>query len=209
MPTPYKNGDSFEIKMWNVNGTITTPWFGEDFVEEYYKEDREFHFVLELPIDIKDQVGSGLLVLELEFNTRMEEGWIEEVVYSKLTAKDFTLFQKKLYTYHTSHKSWTQAEAECQREGGHLASVLSEEVNEKVKNESRTRFFWLGGRKEFKKWSWSDGSDWTFTKWEKGFPTDAENRCVLSNGKWQEKPCDYLNRGCQKYQLSKINMRPI
>ena len=34
MPTPYKSPNSFEIKMWNLNGTITTPWFGEDFVEE-------------------------------------------------------------------------------------------------------------------------------------------------------------------------------
>ena len=60
--------------MWNLNGTITTPWFGEHFVEEYYKEDREFHFVLELREDIKDQVGSGTFVIDLEFNTSIEEG---------------------------------------------------------------------------------------------------------------------------------------
>ena len=49
--------------MWNRNGTITTPRYQEDFVEEYYKEDRDFHMVLELPDDIKDQVGSGSLNL--------------------------------------------------------------------------------------------------------------------------------------------------
>ena len=32
-------------------------------VEEYFQEDREFFMVLELPMDIKDEVGSGSLVI--------------------------------------------------------------------------------------------------------------------------------------------------
>ena len=63
LPKPLQNG--FEIKMWNLNGTITTPWYGGEFVEEYYKKDQDYHMVLELPEDIKDQVGSGSLVIEL------------------------------------------------------------------------------------------------------------------------------------------------
>ena len=70
LPKPYKHENGFEIKMWNWNGTITTPWFGEEFNEEYYKEDRDFHMMLELPDDINDQVGSGSLIIDLEFNTR-------------------------------------------------------------------------------------------------------------------------------------------
>ena len=57
------------------NGTISTPWYGEDFVEAYYEEDRDIHMVLELPDDIKEQVGSGLLVIELEVDTREERCW--------------------------------------------------------------------------------------------------------------------------------------
>ena len=49
LPKSYNQANSFEISMWNLNGTITTPWFGGDYVEEYYKEDREFLMVLELP----------------------------------------------------------------------------------------------------------------------------------------------------------------
>ena len=48
LPEPFNHENGFEIKMWNTNGTITTPWFGEDYVDEYYKEDREFHMVLKL-----------------------------------------------------------------------------------------------------------------------------------------------------------------
>ena len=36
-PKPYNHANGFEIKMWNLNGTITTPWFGGDYMEEYYK----------------------------------------------------------------------------------------------------------------------------------------------------------------------------
>ena len=79
LPTPFNNGNGLQIKMWNLNGTITTPWFGGDFVEEYYQEDREFTMVLELPDDIQIQVGSGSLVLELEVNIREEPNWIEEI----------------------------------------------------------------------------------------------------------------------------------
>ena len=115
LPRPYNKENGLEIKMWNLNGTITTPWFGEDFVEEYYKEDREFHIVLELPGDIKDQVGNGSLIIELEVDTRVETGWIEDVFM-------FTYN----YTLHRTSKNWFEADAECQRGGGHLASAASE-----------------------------------------------------------------------------------
>ena len=80
LPKPLQNG--FEIKMWNLNGTITTPWYGGEFVEEYYKKDQDYHMVLELPEDIKDQVGSGSLVIELEGDIREKEGWQEQVKYA-------------------------------------------------------------------------------------------------------------------------------
>ena len=105
LPTPYNYGNRLKIKMWNLNGTISTPWFGEDYVEEYYKEDREFLMVLELPEDIKDQVGSGSLIVELEVDTREETGWFEEVALTP----NFTL--------HTTVKKWTEAESICQTQG--------------------------------------------------------------------------------------------
>ena len=79
LPTPYNDENGLKIKMWNLNGTITTPWFGGDFVQEYYQEDRDFLMMLELPDDIKDQVGSGSLIIDLEVDTREELGWSEEV----------------------------------------------------------------------------------------------------------------------------------
>ena len=105
-----KNG--FEIKMWNVNGTITSPWYGGDYVEEFYREDRDICILLEIPDDIKGHVGSGAIIIDVEVDTREIEGWQEEVSF---------------FTTHSTEKNWTEAEAECQREGGHLASITSEE----------------------------------------------------------------------------------
>ena len=80
-PIPYNNENGLKTKVWNLNGTITTPWFRADYVEEFYKEDREFLVVLELPDDIKDQVGIGSLIIDLEVYTREDPGWVEEVTF--------------------------------------------------------------------------------------------------------------------------------
>ena len=47
---------------------------------------------------------------------------------------------------------WADAEAECQKAGGHLASVTTEEVNEALKRLTGHRFPWVGGSKESGKW---------------------------------------------------------
>ena len=57
--------------------------------------------VLELPKDIKNQIGSGSLIIELEVDTREEVGRVEEV--SLLPT----------FTLHTTKKSWSEAESDC------------------------------------------------------------------------------------------------
>ena len=64
--------------------------------------------VLELPDNIKEQIGSGSLIIELEVDTREELRWVEDVA---------------MYTLHTTLKNWFEAEAECQREGGHHSCI--------------------------------------------------------------------------------------
>ena len=175
--------------MWNLNGTITTPWFGGDFVREFYQEDRDFLMVLELPDDIEDQVGSGSLIIDLEVDTREEQGWFE----------DFSI-----YTFHKTKKTWSEAESHCQKEGGHLASVTSEEVNQVVTNVAGGYDVWLGGkgRKEYGELTWSDKSTSVFTNWG---DSSSEGDCVCShNGKWRAVPCSLDSKFvCQKNNILK------
>ena len=38
-PKPYEAG-GLEVRMWNMNGTLQTPWYKEGYDEDYYKEDK-------------------------------------------------------------------------------------------------------------------------------------------------------------------------
>ena len=118
-PIKYGSGDSFEIKMWDNYGTWHTPYFGEEYLEGYYKENQRYHIVLDFPDNIRKVVGSGSLVIHLELDTREEEGWHEDIEYAEgaKRLKEYKLF--------TDFKTWADAEATCQTEGGHLASILT------------------------------------------------------------------------------------
>ena len=78
-PRPYEE-HGFELKMWKTSGTIHTPWYGEEFREDFYTKDRIYHMVLELPDDLRDQVGGGALVIDVDVLLREEKGW-DEVVW--------------------------------------------------------------------------------------------------------------------------------
>ena len=179
LPKAYKL-NSFEIKMWNLNGTITSPYYGEAFVNDFYKEDKEVHMILELPKYIDELIGYGSLHIELEVNTREELG---EVFFSPLR-KEQSASAEKIYTFHTTEMKWTGAEAECQKDGGHLASVTSKEVNEVLERLAKPQAgipqqVWLGGKKGFGNWTWSDGSHWgEFTKWSPGWEWAGDGACV-------------------------------
>lgn len=105
---------------------------GLDYVEEFYEWDRDFLMVLEMPDDIKDQLGVTLII-DVEVDTREEQGWVDEVTVSLMP--NFTL--------HTTKKTWSDAESHCQREGVHLASVTSEDVNQAVENMALGNPIWL------------------------------------------------------------------
>ena len=67
LPTPYNDVNSLKIEMWNLNGTITTPWFDQEYVKDYYQESKEFLVVLRLPGDIKYNIAKGTTDPRVEF----------------------------------------------------------------------------------------------------------------------------------------------
>ena len=180
-PKPYKTG--FEVKVCNDEGTITTPGFGQSYNETYFWADKEHHTVLEFPENLKEYIGEGSLVIELDVDIRGQE---EEVFYS---------VQSK-YKFYNKRKNWEKAEEYCKKEGGHLASVQSQQENEEVSNFAGGRRIWIGGSDQRNKvWKWTDGSAWQFTKWN----TSSKNlncnstkgyHCLqMQNGTWDSHPC--------------------
>ena len=78
--TPMPNLEAgLEMTMWNNNGTLQTPDFGEEYDEDYYKEDKKYSVTIEFPKGMAQQMSSSLLVIKLEVDTGEEEGWQEEV----------------------------------------------------------------------------------------------------------------------------------
>ena len=94
-------------------------------------------------------------------------------------------FQSSCYFWATNKKSWADAEDFCQQEGGHLASIPTEDVNNFVWEEMERQgqnHFWIGGSdlEEEGVWNWNDCSLWNFTFWEAGEPNNnnGEQHCL-------------------------------
>ena len=125
------NSETIEVIMSNNYGEIQTPWFGEDYEKDYNKEDRKLNFETKISEELKAQLGSRSLVIELEVVTREEEGWQERVEYiaGHIVYRSENTVEYRLYK---EWNTWSGAEAHCQSEGGHLASVLTEMEEEEA-----------------------------------------------------------------------------
>ena len=180
-PQPYVDS-GFTTKVWNTNGTLGTPRYGEDYDGDWYKTDQHYYIVLEFPDNIVEYVGNGSLVVEVEIATKEEEGWEEYVEYR----------EGPKYKLYTEEKSWIEAESHCQDEGGHLASVLSQGDKEDLEAIAGLGTFWLGGTDEGEngKWRWSDGKPWEYTNWRWGDEERMGFHCLQSDiGYWYDKMC--------------------
>ena len=133
-------------------------------------------------------------MIQLDVDTREEEGWQEEVRY--LTTAKWGPEKYKLYL---QWKTWSDAEAHCREEGGHLASVLSEEEQDEVKTAiGGESYTWIGATKEEAVWRWSDGSPWGYHKWdvEMGNTGDERNCVFISRNQgytWWDYSCTDTN----------------
>ena len=91
---------------------------------------------------------------------------------------------------------WEKARTSCLSLGGDLASVGSEEENNFI-NSLGTNFY-LGGSDSAQEgtWVWSDGTAWTYDKWQAGEPINDNNyeNCLIGNWRerrtWNDGTCD-------------------
>ena len=85
-------------------------------------------------------------MIEVDVDTREEEGWHEEVVYSKKGDHIFRRNENTLkYKLYDESKTWSDAEAQCISEGGHLASVLTQEEKRVAAAAAGVKNVWVGG----------------------------------------------------------------
>ncbi len=85
---------------------------------------------------------------------------------------DAIKFQGSHYKVIESKVSWHQAEDQCRKMGGMLASVKSAEVNDFIVKLGESKCMWIGASDEIKEgeWLWRDGSKLSYTKWAANEP---------------------------------------
>ena len=183
--TPHN--DRFVMKTGGLKGSFKSPLFGEEYLDDYYRRNESHHYTFHFPDNITDIVGEGSFIIELTIDTMGEtEDGEEYVEYSGLEGKGRkgSIAKRTFTQYPVPADNPRDAEDKCIAKGGHLASVISEEENQKVTD----NLCWIGGTSENgKDWSWMDGSPWTYTNWLKNFPT-GNYKCLGIDGVWKNKP---------------------
>merc|ERR1712107_238674 len=135
---------------------------------------------------------------------------------------DWEPYDDHCYYWSNNTKTWDEAEAFCQEENGHLASITSNAINQYVvegMNSRGLRNTWMGGTDidEEGTWKWRDGSPFIFTFWHSGEPNNqgGNQHCLnqwkhpLSIGqgiKWDDQRCsDSLTFLCSKKKSAGTN----
>lgn len=93
--------------------------------------------------------------------------------------------------------TWEEAKAACEAKGGHLATITSEEEQQKLNlYNAGNHNLWIGGYKNADgQWFWVNGEPWTYENWGDGEPNNSSNvvageSCVAM---WPEKWNDLAN----------------
>ncbi|KAH7705213.1 CLEC-50 protein [Aphelenchoides avenae] len=108
------------------------------------------------------------------------------------------------YYLHPAQQIWSDARDRCKLLGGDLVSIHDAFTNTFLRDQwGPIRFFgdyWTGGRTEDgRKWTWTDGSTFDFTAWDKGEPRSKSGPACLSpqfsdsrdfvGGRWNASDC--------------------
>ena len=122
-----------EIMVQETMGTIKSPGFKGHFEIDKYKTDRDMHVILELPENIKEQVGSkGSLLIKMEFDSRHEDVWMEYLQFSKGAPK------YKFYWLNSPRDGYASelggVYKKCLNEGGRLVPFASDFDKKEIAN---------------------------------------------------------------------------
>lgn len=145
-------------------------------------------------------------------------------IIGRLGAYDFQYGGLK-YRFITKKMNWEDAERECVSAGGHLVTISSPDLNQKLK-EIKKRMpsgeHWIGyNDKETEgTWQWVNpgGQCKTYTSWDSSLfqqPNGGtkQNCAKTGNGKWRDYPCSQLSQsiceiGPKSKQICSANYKP-
>lgn len=126
----------------------------------------------------------------IELRDKKEKEQAENASSDELTGKHrYKIFYDTL--------TWEEAKAACEAKGGHLATITSEEEQQKLNSyNGGNHKLWIGGYKNADgQWCWVTGEPWEYENWGDGEPNNSSNvvageSCVAM---WPEKWNDLAN----------------
>jgi len=152
---------------------------------------------------------SGMLVFKQESEQQNDDDFFKNTTTTKKTPKlekdcpsDWSKFGKSCYKLFKKNMKWVEAESHCIEQGGHLASVHSEQEKDFILAlvPSAPGGFWIGGsdREAEGEWIWSDCSPFRYSIWDSKNPNNWNNEehCLLFTGakKWNDGGCNGLRQ---------------
>jgi len=142
-----------------------------------------------------------------------------KVFYTQLNEHDIVEYNEHYYQVFNIGLTWQEAKVYCEKMGGHLVAITSQEeqdfVYELISNKEKD-FYWLGAtydRDESNKWSWITDEVWHYSNWAPWEPNDnfgrewclmmyreydAENKRYYP-GKWNDTISETTLYGAERY----------
>lgn len=89
---------------------------------------------------------------------------------------DAVVYNGHSYKLYDIACKWTEAEAKCEKLGGHLVTITSSKEHnflKKMAGNRLNRYCWIGGYKSGGQWHWITGEPWNYTAWSDGQPNGS------------------------------------
>lgn len=183
-----------ESAAFEANGTLPSTVSTKDYCKKLHKAKKSFEDANVLAIKAIVKAGNDDEAEELE----------KELNEFRNTAK---ILNGKQYAVVKAEVSWNEARLACEKQGGHLAILLSESEAEfaaKLQKAEGLEFAFIGAtdaRKEGQ-WYWIDGSRMTYSNWDVdhqqpnnrgpgGVPEHYAGIASEHEGKWWDLPMQH------------------
>ena len=169
-------------------------------------------------------LGTGLYDIKV---TACNQNGSSETAYMSFVVPDYSAsyvtrasFNGHTYEYYNQKMDWNQAYKFCEKKGGHLVTITSQEENDFIANfvKNQSENVWTGGKTiDFKTWFWVTGEKFNYQNWSTNQPDyynneeDSMEIYVINGtlGKWNDIPqtnitqcgfiCEYETPDASKY----------
>ncbi len=164
------------------NGTIIKTWSDENIESQrFFIRYNNVGFGIVPKINVKSALdltnGStddGTQVQEYTWNASNAQTF--SIDYTSLTPTKTISYNGHKYEYYDQAMTWNQAYRVCEKKGGHLVTVSSEEENNliyELASQYNKDYCWLGLTHFGGKWDWIDSTKLEYTNWASSEPNNS------------------------------------